>query len=123
MDAQQEDYFAPLGMSQSDFNSMLRRRNLANLTQHLVQQGRVTLLGTGTSSAVPYNTAQLVELEDGGANFAEPLVAAAKGGRAGGGAQLTEAGRLVLERYRDMERRADTQFSPEMTELQAMLRK
>jgi hypothetical protein len=71
---QEEDYFAPLGMSQLDFNSMLRRRNLANLTQHLIEQGRVTLPGTGTST-VPSNAAQLVKVEDGVTNFAEPQVA------------------------------------------------
>lgn len=72
---EQEDYFAPLGMCQSDFNSMLRRCNLADLTQHLIEQGRVTLPGTGTSSSVPSNTAQLVKVEDGVADFPEPLVA------------------------------------------------
>jgi hypothetical protein len=78
---QEEDYFAPLGMSHSDFNSMLRRRNLANLTQHLIEQGRVTLpgTGTGTSTVVPSNTAQLVKVEDGVADFPEPLVADVEG--------------------------------------------
>jgi hypothetical protein len=72
---EQEDYFAPLGMSQSDFNSMLRRRNLADLTQHLIEQGRVTLPGTGTSSSAPRNTARLVKVQAGVTNFPEPLVA------------------------------------------------
>jgi hypothetical protein len=71
---EEEDYFAPFGMSQFDFNSMIRRRNLGNLTQQLVEQGRVTLPG---ASAVPpsNNTAQLADVEDGVANTPEPLVA------------------------------------------------
>jgi hypothetical protein len=71
---EEEDYFAPFGMSQFDFNSMIRRRNLGNLTQQLVEQGRVTLPG---ASAVPpsNNTAQLVDVENGVANTSEPSVA------------------------------------------------
>src|SRR5579863_2454507 len=36
--------------------------------------------------------------------FAKPLVTAARGGAAHGGAQLTETGRAVLELYREIER-------------------
>lgn len=70
---EEEDYFAPFGMSQFDFNSMIRRRNLANLTQQLVEQGRVTLPG---GPAVPEgNTpAQLADVEDDAASTPEPLV-------------------------------------------------
>src|SRR5579872_218752 len=35
--------------------------------------------------------------------FAEPLVEAARGGKAGGGASLTAAGRQVLAAYRNLE--------------------
>jgi molybdate transport system regulatory protein len=40
--------------------------------------------------------------------FAEKLVDAAPGGKRGGGAVLTEAGRLVLAAYRSLERRIAT---------------
>ncbi|WP_018146159.1 winged helix-turn-helix domain-containing protein [Thioalkalivibrio sp. AKL6] len=39
-------------------------------------------------------------------SFREPVVATAKGGSGGGGAQVTEFGETVLARYRDMERQA-----------------
>jgi molybdate transport system regulatory protein len=44
--------------------------------------------------------------------FAEPLVAAAKGGASGGGASLTETGWSVLARYRDTARAATAAFAP-----------
>lgn len=73
---QEEDYFAPFGMSQIDFNSMIRRRNLANLDRQLVEQGRVTLPGTLTVPSS--NTARLVDVEHDAANAPEPLVADAE---------------------------------------------
>lgn len=72
MEQEEEDYFAPLGMSQTDLNSMIRRRNLAALTKQLIEQGRVTVRGTFT---VPRNTAKLVKVEDDVANMPELLVA------------------------------------------------
>lgn len=38
--------------------------------------------------------------------FREPLVEAAKGGKAGGGAKLTAEGEAALARYREMEEKA-----------------
>jgi molybdate transport system regulatory protein len=38
--------------------------------------------------------------------FREPVVASNKGGKTGGGAQLTATGRTVLDRYRRMETKA-----------------
>src|SRR5215469_9866585 len=50
--------------------------------------------------------------------FAEPLVEAAPGGRRGGGAQLTTAGRRVLEVYRALERQiAENALGAELEEL------
>ena len=70
---EEEDYFAPFGMSQFDFNSMVRRRNLADLTQQLVEQGRVAL--PGVSAALSNNnTAPPTDVEDDVANTPEPLV-------------------------------------------------
>ncbi|WP_019627069.1 winged helix-turn-helix domain-containing protein [Thioalkalivibrio sp. ALJT] len=39
-------------------------------------------------------------------SFREPVIATAKGGSGGGGAQITDFGETVLTRYRDMERKA-----------------
>jgi molybdate transport system regulatory protein len=44
--------------------------------------------------------------------FAEPLVSAAKGGKAGGGAALTSTGAAVLARYRQLSETAAAALSP-----------
>jgi len=69
MEEEEEDYFAPFGMSQFDFNSMIRRRNLANLTQQLVEQGRVTL--PGASAVASSDRVQLADVKGGGAHAPE----------------------------------------------------
>ncbi|HXF54138.1 MAG TPA: LysR family transcriptional regulator [Hyphomicrobiaceae bacterium] len=52
----------------------------------------------------------LVETLNG--HFGRPLVVSVKGGRAGGGAQLTELGEEVLAAFREMERRTETAIAP-----------
>jgi molybdate transport system regulatory protein len=54
--------------------------------------------------------------------FRAPLVESAKGGSAGGGAQLTKLGAEVLRRYRSMERRAVRGASADLTALKRLLR-
>ena len=49
--------------------------------------------------------------------FKRPLVEASKGGRAGGGAMLTELGEEVLARYRRMETLTAHAIEPEMAAL------
>jgi molybdate transport system regulatory protein len=49
--------------------------------------------------------------------FRRPLVEASKGGRAGGGARLTELGQEVLARYRRMETLTSEAIEPEMAAL------
>jgi molybdate transport system regulatory protein len=49
--------------------------------------------------------------------FKHPLVAASKGGRAGGGARLTELGQEVLARYRRMEALTAEAIEPELAAL------
>jgi molybdate transport system regulatory protein len=44
--------------------------------------------------------------------FAKPLVSAAKGGKTGGGASLTETGAAVLARYREVSNAAAAALSP-----------
>jgi molybdate transport system regulatory protein len=43
-------------------------------------------------------------LKETNACFREPLVTVSRGGSTGGGAKLTEAGKLAMELYRDMEK-------------------
>ena len=53
--------------------------------------------------------------------FKRPLVEASKGGRAGGGARLTELGEEVLARYRRMETLTADAIEPEMAALRRSL--
>lgn len=53
--------------------------------------------------------------------FKSPLVAASKGGRAGGGARLTQLGHEVLTRYRRMEMLTAEVIEPEMAALRAVV--
>lgn len=53
--------------------------------------------------------------------FQRPLVEAAKGGVQGGGARLSETGRIVIARYRHMERLASEAVAAEMEEFRKLL--
>ena len=53
--------------------------------------------------------------------FKRPLVEASKGGRAGGGARLTQLGQEVLERYRRMEMLTAEVIEPEMAALRSVV--
>lgn len=64
-----EEYYAPLGMSSVDFNSLIRKRHPSHLTHQLIEQGRVNPPG---SSDAPNNTAHPAEIESGVANTPEP---------------------------------------------------
>jgi len=55
--------------------------------------------------------------------FQSPLVEAAKGGTAGGGAQLTTAGRDVLRHYDDVARIIAERFAPYLREARPRRRK
>jgi molybdate transport system regulatory protein len=56
-------------------------------------------------------------------SFAEPLVATSKGGARGGGAALTSTGDRVLAAYRDIQRKAQRSFAPELRKFSRMLAK
>lgn len=53
--------------------------------------------------------------------FRTPLVGTATGGKGGGGAQITEFGREMLQRYRDMERKALAACADDMATITAQL--
>ena len=61
----------------------------------------------------------LVETMNGA--FREPVVAAAIGGRGGGGAQVTDFGREALNRYRAMEEKAVSSVTAEMDAFSELL--
>ena len=53
--------------------------------------------------------------------FGFPLVESSRGGAAQGGAQLTEAGRAVLNHYRQMQQRTRAGIAEDVAALRAML--
>ncbi|MDS4014358.1 MAG: LysR family transcriptional regulator [Candidatus Accumulibacter sp.] len=55
------------------------------------------------------------------AAFVEPVVATATGGSGGGGAQLTDFGREVVERYRRMEQVAEQSVRKEFVAFRKLL--
>jgi molybdate transport system regulatory protein len=55
--------------------------------------------------------------------FKEPVIAALRGGREHGGAELTETGRRILESYRQLEKAARKAAQADWRALQKLLRK
>ena len=53
--------------------------------------------------------------------FKSPLVEATKGGKAGGGARLTQMGETVLGLYRRMERRSAARVAADIETLRKLL--
>lgn len=60
-------------------------------------------------------------VEAANAAFVEPLVSTATGGSGGGGAQLTDFGRQVVERYRRLEQLAAEAVSEEFAAFRQLL--
>jgi len=54
--------------------------------------------------------------------FKQPLVARVKGGKGGGGAQLTNKGREILDLYRTMETKAMKAINPEWKTIQKSIK-
>lgn len=59
-------------------------------------------------------------IDDMNRAFRRPLVAAAKGGKSGGGASLTATGKAVLARYRAMESRAARLYARDLRDLNGL---
>ncbi len=55
--------------------------------------------------------------------FKKPLIISVTGGKGGGGAQLTPAGKKVIRLYREMGKKADTASRNEWEALQKLLRR
>jgi molybdate transport system regulatory protein len=55
--------------------------------------------------------------------FAEPLVVAVRGGKSGGGAELTKTGKRVVAIYREMEKRSAAAMREPWAKLRKQLRK
>jgi molybdate transport system regulatory protein len=92
----------------------------ADLLQGIAQSGSIA--AAGRRMGMSYKRAWLL-VETLNAMFAEPLVVSTKGGRAGGGAELTETGRQVLERYRTIETSLRASASAEIDWLASAVRR
>ena len=86
----------------------------ADLLQGIAETGSIA--AAGRRMHMSYKRAwYLVDTLNG--YFEEPLVVSSKGGRAGGGASLTDTGRAVLECYRRVQEKTEAAVGPELSRL------
>jgi molybdate transport system regulatory protein len=91
----------------------------ADLLEGIAETGSIS--AAGRRMGMSYKRAwSLVETMN--AMFAAPLVAATRGGAAGGGAHLTEAGAAVLAEYRALQATADRALGDHVRAFEACLR-
>lgn len=81
----------------------------AALLQEIKETGSIA--AAGRSMGMSYKRAWYL-VDTLNRHFGTPLVKSAKGGRSGGGAQLTALGEDVLAAFRDMEVAADAAIAP-----------
>jgi molybdate transport system regulatory protein len=91
----------------------------ADLLEGIAATGSIA--AAGRRMGMSYRRAWML-VEAMNAMFAAPLVEAAKGGTGGGGAVLTEQGRLILAAYRRLETAAAQAGTAELAEMQHALR-
>ena len=80
-----------------------------------------SIAAAGRAMGMSYKRAWTL-VEQMNAAFRDPLVESVRGGPAGGGARLTDAGEAVLAHYRKLEDRAADVGAQEVAALRAMLR-
>ncbi|MDE2304400.1 MAG: LysR family transcriptional regulator [Gammaproteobacteria bacterium] len=80
-----------------------------------------SLSSAARAMGMSYRRAWLL-LEDLNASFDRPVATTTTGGRGGGGAELTEFGALLVERYRQIERQINEAARGLLVELQAHAR-
>jgi molybdate transport system regulatory protein len=90
----------------------------ADLLEGIKETGSIA--GAGRSMGMSYKRAWYL-IETMNRCFKSPLVEASKGGRAGGGARLTELGHEVLARYRRMEALTEAAVELEIAALRAFV--
>jgi molybdate transport system regulatory protein len=90
----------------------------ADLLEHIVATGSISAAARRMNMS--YRRAWLL-VDTMNQSFRAPLVATATGGKGGGGAQITDLGRAVLARYRDMERKASAAVADDFALLTALL--
>ena len=92
----------------------------AALLEAIEETGSISAAGRKLNMS--YRKAWLI-VNDMNKFFVEPLVSAAKGGSKGGGATLTDMGRLVIQKYRKLEKTAWDSISREMAKMGQLLNK
>jgi molybdate transport system regulatory protein len=90
----------------------------AALLEAIDETGSISAAGRKINMS--YRKAWLI-VNDMNKYFKNPLVDASKGGANGGGARLTEMGRLVLEKYRRIEDQAWEAISDPIKEFEPLL--
>lgn len=90
----------------------------AELLERIGRTGSIA--AAGREMGMSYKRAWML-VETLNAMFREPLVESTRGGPGGGGANLTETGRQVLDLYRELQRDAASAVAPRIAALQEML--
>lgn len=90
----------------------------ADLLEAIRETGSIA--AAGRSMSMSYKRAWSLVEEMNGA-FRTPLIASARGGSRGGGAQLTDTGAQVLALYRALERKTLAAGDAEISALRALL--
>jgi len=91
----------------------------ADLLQGIKETGSIA--AAGRRMGMSYKRAWYL-LDTMNACFREPLATATKGGKSGGGAQLTTTGLAVLAAFRRMEAATERAVAKEMTKLAALMK-
>ncbi len=92
----------------------------ADLLEGIRETGSIA--AAGRRMGMSYKQAWLL-IDTMNACFAKPLVAAAKGGKAGGGAHLTPLGKNVLLRFRSMQASSERAIARDLAALKRVMRK
>jgi molybdate transport system regulatory protein len=90
----------------------------ASLLQSIERTGSIS--AAAREMGMSYRRAWLL-IEDMNRCFRQPLVETATGGARGGGCSLTEAGREVLHRYLEVERKANKLVASDMDYLKSLM--
>ena len=88
------------------------------LLEALAEQGSIT--AAAKSLDMSYRRAWLL-IDELNRSLAEPAVASATGGQRGGGSELTDAGRRLIELYRGIEAQALKACAPDIRKLLKLL--
>ncbi|WP_310739997.1 winged helix-turn-helix domain-containing protein [Ideonella dechloratans] len=78
-----------------------------------------SISAAGRELGIPYKRAWLL-INTLNAGFGQPVVLTTKGGRGGGGAQLTPLGQALIERYQALEDRIVATSAAELEALKAL---